>query len=179
MKLPLVFPRSPSQLLPKKLLKCQTRHISTFDIYTNSPIPPNKQRFVPTSGTYPKGFLIGSTSAGIKPAKKGQPDLVLVASEVPANAAAVFTKNAFPAPSITVSREILGKMQVNFGAARGVIVNSWCANLFTRENGLEDTWRMSKEADKFVSKDRNENGERNAEADSSVMVMHTGIGGTR
>lgn len=154
-----------SVLAQTEIALIQTRCSSTFDIYGNSPIPANKQKFVPSSGTYPKGFRVGSIHVGIKPASKSQPDLVLVASEKPSNAAAVFTKNEFAAPSITVSREIIKKTKGR--GVRGVIANSWCANLFNGKEGLENSLKMSMEANKYVS------GDASKEC-SSVMVMHTG-----
>ncbi|KUJ09396.1 Arginine biosynthesis bifunctional protein ArgJ beta chain [Mollisia scopiformis] len=130
------------------------------------------QEFVPTSGTYPKGFQVGSINVGIKPASKSQPDLVLVASEKPSNGAAVFTKNEFPNASITVSKEIVRRTK-GWGV-RGVIANSWCGNTITGKQGLEDSLIMSKEAGRYISGETTD-----AEAESSVMVMHTGMGGQR
>lgn len=126
----------------KKQFQIQTRYISKFAIYGNSPVPENKQRFVPTSGTYPKGFLVGSTNVGIKPASKSQPDLILVWSETPCYGAAVITKNKFPAASITISRDILEKVRGR--DMRGIIANSWCANTLTDDAGIADALRMSK-----------------------------------
>jgi glutamate N-acetyltransferase / amino-acid N-acetyltransferase len=148
-------------------IQVQVRCFSKFDLYSNSPVPANKQQFVPTSGTYPKGFLVGSINVGIKPISKTQLDLVLVSSEEPSSGAAVFTKNEFPAASITVSRDLVRKTKGH--GLRGVIANSWCANLFTGKAGLEDAAAMSKEAGKYVS------GETGPEGESSVMVMHTGM----
>jgi glutamate N-acetyltransferase/amino-acid N-acetyltransferase len=145
------------------------RYFSKSHVYDSSPIL--KQRFVPTSGTYPKGFIIGSSYIGMKPASMSQPDLVLIASEKPSCGAAVFTKNEFPAPSIIVTRELLLKTK-GYGL-NGVIANSWCSNTITGKAGLGDAVAMSKEADRFVSC------ETGAERESSVMVMHTGISGQR
>jgi len=141
----------------------QIRWLSKFDVLGNS--------LVPISGTYPQGFLVGSTNVGLKPASKDQPDLVLVTSDKPSCGAAVLTKNEFPAASITVTREIVRKTKGH--GLRGVIVNSGCANTLTGKAGLEDAGAMSKEADKYVS------GETGAQAGSSIMVMHTGVGGQR
>ncbi len=154
-----------------KPLQIQIRSFSKFDMYGNSPVPATKQKFVPTFGTYPKGFLIGSINIGIKPASKSQPDLILVASEKPSCGAAVFTRNEFPAASITVTRDLVRKTKGH--GLRGVIANSWCANTLTGNAGLEDAVAMSREADKYVS------GDTGAERESSVMVMHTGVGGQR
>lgn len=163
---------SARSLFQAKPVRIHVRCFSTkFDIYGNSPIPANKQRFVPSTGTYPKGFRVGSINAGMKPASKSQPDLILVASETPSCGAAVFTKNEFPAASVTVSRDITRRTK-GYGL-RGVIANSGCGNTFTGKAGLEDAAAMSTEADKYVS------GERDAGRDTSIMVMHTGVGAQR
>ncbi|TGO77522.1 hypothetical protein BELL_0103g00170 [Botrytis elliptica] len=124
----------------------QYRSFTKFDSFGNSPIPASKKRFVPTSGTYPKGFLVGSTNVGIKPSGLSQPDLILVTSEKQWETcgAAVLTKNEFPAPSVLVTRELIKKSRGR--GMRGVVANSWCANLLTGEKGLEDSRKMSEEA---------------------------------
>ena len=147
------------------------RSFSKSNVFDNWSIPAKKQRFVPTSGTYPEGFLVGSANVGIKPSSMSQPDLVLIASERPSCGAAVFTKNEFPAASITVSKDLVLKSKGH--GLRGIIANSWCANLLTGKAGLEDAVTMSNEADKYVS------GERGVDQESSVMVMHTGMAGQR
>ncbi|KAL1311910.1 hypothetical protein AAFC00_001979 [Neodothiora populina] len=148
--------------------QCQNRNFSNFDLHGSSSIPGSKLRFIPKSGTYPLGFTVGSVKAGIKSERSPEPDLVLVASDRPSCGAAVFTKNEFPAPSITVSREV---MQASKGhGLRGIIANSGCANLFTGEPGLRDTRKMGEEAANHLA----EQGEK-----SSVLVMHTGAGGQR
>ena len=144
---------------------------SKFDVFGDSTFPADKQRFVPSSGTYPKGFLAGSINVGIKPASKSQPDLILVASEQPSCGAAVFTKNEFPAASVTATRDLVRKTR-GVGL-RGVIANSWCANTLTGTAGLEDAFSMSKEAAKHVSDTSG------VEQESSMMVTHTGAGGER
>lgn len=156
-------PRSGNKLLASlvlnKVSQSQTRCFSKFDMFSNLPIPPNKQKYVPESGTYPKGFLVGSINIGIKPSNMGQPDLILIASERPSCGAAVFTKNEFPAASITVSRELVWETKGR--GLRGIIAA-----------GLEHTAAMSSEASKYVSDD-------SKTEDPVVMVMHTGIGGER
>ncbi|KAF7881740.1 uncharacterized protein EAF02_006428 [Botrytis sinoallii] len=124
----------------------QYRSFTKFDSFGNSPIPASKKRFVPTSGTYPKGFLVGSTNVGIKPSGLSQPDLILVTSEKQWETcgAAVLTKNEFPAPSVLVTRDLIKKSRGR--GMRGVVANSWCANLLTGEKGLEDSRKMSEEA---------------------------------
>lgn len=145
----------------------QYRSFTKFDSFGNSPIPASKQRFVPTSGTYPKGFLVGSTNVGIKPSGLSQPDLILVTSEKQWETcgAAVLTKNEFPAPSVLVTRELIKESRGR--SVKGVVANSWCANLLTGEKGLEDSRKMSEEAGKIL-------GEGNGKGKDPVMVMHTG-----
>ncbi|KAH6672540.1 hypothetical protein B0J14DRAFT_655416 [Halenospora varia] len=159
----------------KKTLQLHThvRLFTKFDSFGDSPIPASKQRFVPTSGTYPKGFLVGSTHVGIKPSSKSQPDLILVTSEKKYETfgAAVLTKNEFPAASVVVTRELVKKSGGR--GLKGVVANSWCANLLTGKEGLEDSRTMSREAARLVHGKGGEPGE------DAVMVMHTGIGGQR
>lgn len=153
---------------PSKRSWGQVRRFSKFDLYGNSTIPQSKSRFIPSDGTYPLGFSVGSVKAGIKPESSPQSDLVLVASEVSSCGAAVFTKNEFAAPSIKVSRELLRASKGR--DIRGVIANSGCANLFTGKPGLEDTLNMGEEAAHHLAIEGSK---------PSVMVMHTGAGGQR
>lgn len=156
-KLPMARRVLTSTSLPTKLFR-QDQHPS--QIYTQnfciSEVPPKKQKYIPKSGTYPNGFKVGSTNVGIK--DNGEPDLVLVSSSELSNGAAVFTKNQFPAPSITVSKEALSRRGGR--GLRGVIANSGCANLFTGQKGLEDARSMGRAA-----------GET---SEGEMMVMHTG-----
>src|SRR5690349_15541341 len=75
----------------------------------NGTIPASKQKYVPTSGTYPQGFLVSGTHVGVKPSNKTNPDLGFLVSEVPCGGAAVFTKNKFQAAPVTISRNILNR----------------------------------------------------------------------
>lgn len=159
---------SATTLVLRPFPRMQIRNYSKFDIFGNLPIPANKRRLVPASGTYPKGFVVGGVNVGINQAIRSRPDLVLVASEKPSCGAAVFTKNEFPAASVTVSRELL--RQTRGHGIRGVIANAQCANTFTGFAGLQDTVAMSQEAGKYVV------GDMTAEQDSSMLVMHTGAG---
>ncbi|OQE05913.1 hypothetical protein PENVUL_c021G06862 [Penicillium vulpinum] len=160
--------------MPLRLTSPQLRALSTkfdkFDLYGGRPIPANKQRLIPTSGSYPKGFNVGSTRAGIKPAGNTQPDLLIVASDTPASGAAVLTKNEFCAASVTVTRELMRR--TNGAGLRGVIANSGCANTLTGQVGLDDATAMGREAAKCIPKGTADDG-------SSLMVMHTGAGAQR
>lgn len=129
-----------------------------------------KKKYVPTSGTYPKGFLVSGTHVGVKPTNKGTPDLAFLASEIPCAAAAVFTKNKFQAAPVTISREML-KRRSNRGV-RAVIINSGCANAVTGKVGMEDAEKMVAEADNCFDGPNDGNG-------SSTIVMSTGVIGQR
>lgn len=148
------------------------RSFSKFDLYGSSPIPESKLKYVPNSGSYPLGFRVGSVKAGIKPESSPQRDLVLVASDRPSCGAAVFTKNEFPAPSVTVSREIVKRSKGH--GIQGIIANSGCANLFTGQRGLVDARRMGEQAADQLAGNVVDEG-----SEPSVLVMHTGSGGQR
>jgi glutamate N-acetyltransferase/amino-acid N-acetyltransferase len=133
-------------------------------------IPAAKQKYIPTSGTYPKGFLISGTYVGVKATNKSNPDLTFLASEEPCAAAAVFTKNKFQAAPVTVSRNML-KRRSNTGV-RSIIVNSGCANAVTGKGGMEDAEKMGAEADKCFEQPSDGKG-------GSTIVMSTGVIGQR
>ena len=65
-------------------------------------------------------------------------DLGILISEQPAVAAATFTTNKVVSPSVTLSRE-----RVVDGKARGVIVNSGCANCCVGSQGYIDAKEMT------------------------------------
>ena len=112
-------------------------------------IPPAKQKYVPTEGTYPKGFLAGSAHAGVKPSNTRHDDIALVVSENLCNAAAVFTHNKFRAAPIGVSRKILAARRKS--GVRGVVVNSGCANAITGQKGFDNAKGMALTADDCFS----------------------------
>ncbi|KAI1100138.1 DNA replication factor C-like protein [Jackrogersella minutella] len=128
-------------------------------------IPASKRKYVPTSGTYPRGFKVSGTIVGVKPKNTTKPDLAFITSDTPCAAAAVFTKNKFQAAPVTFSRALL--QQQNNSGIRGVIINSGCANAVTGKGGLEDAGRMAREADKALG------------ADKATIVMSTGVIGQR
>ena len=133
-------------------------------------IPTAKQKYVPTSGTYPKGFLVSGTHVGVKPTNTSAPDLAFLTSESPCGAAAVFTKNKFQAAPVTVSRNMLKRR--NNSGIRSVIVNSGCANAVTGKGGLEDAEKMGAEADRCFEQPTDGKG-------GSSIVMSTGVIGQR
>ena len=87
----------------------------------------------------PAGFKMAAVEAGIK--KKGL-DLALIFSDRPATTAAVFTKNAFPAAPILVSR---AHLKETGHMARAVLVNAGNANAVTGEEGLAAARRSASE----------------------------------
>ncbi|KAK3081210.1 hypothetical protein LTS18_009043 [Coniosporium uncinatum] len=135
-------------------------------------IPLAKAKYVPSSGTYPQGFLASSAHVGVKPSNKSFDDLALIASDRPCSAAAVFTKNKFQAAPVTVSRDnIKGR---NGAGLRAVVVNSGCANAVTGIGGIEDAKEMGKATDDCFEEQGKKPG-----GQSSTIVMSTGVIGQR
>jgi len=93
---------------------------------------------IPGGVATPRGFRAAGISAGIK--ANGNPDLMLLVSDTPAQAAAVFTTNKAVAAAVIVSKEHLAR---SGGTARAVIVNSGCANACTGDVGLRDARDMA------------------------------------
>src|SRR5690606_41857987 len=94
----------------------------------------------------PRGFRCASRNCGLK--REG-PDLALFYSEVPAAAAAVFTRNQFPGAPIIVGRELIRK-----GRLRAVVVNSKISNVGTGEEGIRNARRMGELAAAERSEER-------------------------
>ena len=78
----------------------------------------------------PRGFRFSATACGLK--KTGALDLALLSSDVPASAAAVFTRNLVVAAPVTVSK---ANLRSSKGRMRAVIVNAGNANCATGEAG--------------------------------------------
>lgn len=76
-----------------------------------------------------KGFSFSAVEAAIK--KEGRKDLALIYSEVPANAAAVFTTSSVKAAPVLLSQKHIAS-----GTAQALIVNSGNANACTGEAGM-------------------------------------------
>lgn len=88
------------------------------------------------SVTGPRGFRAAGVAAGMK--ASGRLDLGLLVADAAASAAGLFTRNAFPAAPVVLSRERLGS-----GRARAVVVNSGQANAGTGAPGVEDAHEMA------------------------------------
>ncbi|HBE77847.1 MAG TPA: hypothetical protein DDW65_08690, partial [Firmicutes bacterium] len=69
----------------------------------------------------PQGFIAGGIACGIK--KNNQLDLAIIASEIPATAAGIFTTNKVQAAPIAIS-----KRHIQSGIAQAIIANSGNAN---------------------------------------------------
>src|SRR5215217_4495676 len=107
------------------------------------PLPPRKRRSRPmeliadAAITDAAGFSAGAVHAGIK--KDGQSlDLCIIASDRPATAAGVFTRNKVRAAPVKLSEE-----RLRSGRCQAVIVNVGNANACTAERGLADAERMT------------------------------------
>jgi glutamate N-acetyltransferase/amino-acid N-acetyltransferase len=90
------------------------------------------------SVTSPKGFLAGGTYAGIKSDDAEALDLGILTSTGPAAVAGTFSTNKVLSPSVVLTRQ-----RVAPGHARGVVVNSGCANCCVGEQGLKDAKEMA------------------------------------
>jgi glutamate N-acetyltransferase/amino-acid N-acetyltransferase len=107
------------------------------ELDVRSPLPPALPA-VERSARLPHGFLAGGRVAGIK--ASGRPDLALiVSSEGPAAAAAVFTPNTFAAAPVRLSQTALA---ASGGWARAIVSTSGCANAATAAAGDADQARV-------------------------------------
>jgi glutamate N-acetyltransferase/amino-acid N-acetyltransferase len=89
----------------------------------------------------PGGFVVGGATVGIK--ASGRPDLaVVIATDGPAAAAAVFTPNAFAAAPVRLSQAHLAAVDPagrgRYGRASAVVSTSGCANAATGPAGDAD-----------------------------------------
>ncbi|MCI1935784.1 MAG: bifunctional glutamate N-acetyltransferase/amino-acid acetyltransferase ArgJ [Bifidobacteriaceae bacterium] len=83
------------------------------------------------SVTFARGFSAAGLSAGIS-SVPGKSDMALVVNDGPLDVAAgVFTSNRFSAAPVQWSREV-----VKGGHAKGMVINSGCANACTGAEGL-------------------------------------------
>ena len=92
----------------------------------------------------PLGFRFSATACGLK--KTGALDLALLSSDVPASAAAVFTKNLVVAAPVVVSK---ANLHASKGRMRGVIVNAgnaysptrlYSRNVSEKGSGMSKGW---------------------------------------
>ena len=109
--------------------------------------------------TAPAGFRAAGLHCGIK--ASGKPDLSLVVSDAPAQAAGVFTLNLAKAAPLLVCEKHLA---ATGGRARAIITNSGCANACTGPQGLADAHEMATLTAAAVGCDV-----------SQVLVLSTGV----
>ena len=138
-------------------------------------IPAAKQNYVPTSGTYPKGFLVGTAFAGVKASNTKYDDVTMIVSEKPCPAAAVFTRNIFQAAPVKISRIIL-RERANMNI-RGVIINSGCANAVTGQLGLKHASVMARKTAECFT-DLKPGGSHDPTV-PGTLIMSTGVIGQR
>jgi glutamate N-acetyltransferase/amino-acid N-acetyltransferase len=106
----------------------------------------------------PKGFLASGVRAGIR---KKRPDLGLIVAPDGANAAAVFTKNAFQAAPVVLAKNAIKK---SGGRVKGVVVNAGCANAVTGNPGMDAAKRVQRRAAALLQCD-----------DSEIFLASTGV----
>jgi glutamate N-acetyltransferase / amino-acid N-acetyltransferase len=135
-------------------------------------VPASKEKLVPTSGTYPKGFFVSGTHVGVKPSNVDHPDLALLTSERPCTAAAVFTTNKFQAAPVVISRQTLQERSGQ--GIRSIVVNAGCANAVTGQGGLDDARSMVAAVDACLPESTQQQSNP-----SSTLVMSTGVIGQR
>jgi glutamate N-acetyltransferase/amino-acid N-acetyltransferase len=109
--------------------------------------------------TFAAGFTAGAVYAGIKTPGPDKLDLAILTSDRPAVVAGMFTRNAFCAAPVVVSRE-----RVAARLARAVIANAGNANACTGEQGLADAREMAALAAAKIGGDPSE-----------VVVASTGV----
>jgi glutamate N-acetyltransferase/amino-acid N-acetyltransferase len=91
--------------------------------------------------TSAEGFLAAGVACGLKP--RGEKDIAIIFSEVPAEAAATFTLNVVKAAPVKVSMA-----NIRNGKMRGVVINAGNANACTGVSGIADAKTMTEVAAK-------------------------------
>ena len=89
--------------------------------------------------TAPAGFRASGIHCGIK--ASGKPDLSLLVSDSPAEAAGVFTLSLAKAAPLIVCQEHLAS---SGGRASAIVTNSGCANACTGPQGMDDAQEMAR-----------------------------------
>lgn len=155
------FPALPTATM-SQWLKMVKRFTST---YTSKSIPSKAHLHAPIpDAAFPKGYFLNGIHVGIKK-KPEMLDLGVILSQRPASAAACFTRNAFQAAPVVVSQQVL---QEGGGRARGIVVNSGCANAVTGTQGMQDAWAMVRATDALLEEPPNG-------GLSETLVMSTGV----
>ena len=117
---------------------------------------------------FPRGYLLGGVHSGVKKdASILDLAVLLSTSSRPTSAAASFTRNAFQAAPVTVSKSVL---EQTAGLARALVVNSGCANAVTGRQGLADAWAMARATDALLAPSSS-----SPPSSSETLVMSTGV----
>ncbi|KAH9010878.1 arginine biosynthesis bifunctional protein ArgJ beta chain [Lactarius pseudohatsudake] len=112
---------------------------------------------------FPRGYVLGGVHSGVKKnASVLDLAVLLSTSSRPTAAAASFTRNAFQAAPVVVSKDVLKQTP---GRARGLVVNSGCANAVTGRQGLADAWAMSRATTALLP----------SSSETETLVMSTGV----
>jgi len=106
------------------------------------------------------GFKAAGVHCGVK---ESGLDLALVASDVPAHVAGVFTQSTVIGAPVALSRD-----HVRDGSARAVVINSGVANVAMGEQGQRDASEMAQRAAAAIGV-----------TDDQVLVASTGVIGSR
>ena len=93
----------------------------------------------------PKGFLASGVRSGVR---RKRPDLALIVAEKGATAAALFTRNRFPAAPVSLSRAALRR---SGGRVRAAVINSGCANAITGRAGWLAAARVRRRAAELLA----------------------------
>jgi glutamate N-acetyltransferase/amino-acid N-acetyltransferase len=122
---------------------------------------------------FPRGYLLGGIHSGVKKdASILDLAVLLSTSSRPTSAAATFTRNAFQAAPVTVSKSVL---EQTAGRARALVVNSGCANAVTGRQGLADAWAMAHATDALLVPASSPSPSPSPSASSETLVMSTGV----
>ena len=97
-------------------------------------------KFIDGGVCAPQGFTANGMRVGIKESRKIN-DFALIFSEVPCNAAGVFTKNRVKSESVKITQKHIAD-----GRAQAAIEISGNANTCTGEQGAQNALRMAQAA---------------------------------
>jgi glutamate N-acetyltransferase/amino-acid N-acetyltransferase len=111
----------------------------------------------------PRAFRFAGVACGLK--QTGALDLALIASDRPCAAAALFTRNRFPAAPVLYDRALVAE---NPAGLRAVAINAGVANACTGELGMADAAAMAQAAEQVLRLPA-----------QSCAVMSTGVIGPR
>ena len=99
--------------------------------------------------TMPRGFRAAAATSGLKPS--GDPDLALIVSDMPCQAAGLFTRNKFPGEPVKVARRHLRR-----GEIQAIVCNSGIANVATGRRGQADALAMAEHVAKLIGVETNQ-----------------------